>query len=85
MEINTAHQAQMLPARAAAQNLEAAFLAEMLKSAGFGKPREANGGGIGESQFTSFLVDAQARAMVRAGGIGLGESIFDAMKGAMHE
>ncbi|MEO1733421.1 MAG: rod-binding protein [Pseudomonadota bacterium] len=66
--------------RAAAQKLEATFLAEMLKSAGLGESRDSFGGGAGEDQFSSFLVDAQAQAMVKAGGIGLAEALFDALK-----
>ncbi len=65
---------------AAAQELEATFLAEMLKSAGLGQSRDAFGGGAGEDQFASFLVDEQARAMVKAGGIGLAEALFNALK-----
>ncbi len=64
----------------AAQDLEASFLAEMLKSAGFGKPRDAYGGGIGEDQFGSFLRQEQAKEMVQQGGIGLAESLFEALK-----
>ena len=64
----------------ASEQLEAGFLAEMLKAAGFGAPRDAFGGGIGEDQFTCFLREAQAREMVRAGGIGLAQSLFEAMK-----
>ena len=64
----------------AAQKLEASFLAEMLKSAGYGEAREALGGGAGEAQFASFLVDAQAREMVEAGGIGLAEQLYHALK-----
>jgi len=64
----------------AAQDLEASFLAEMLKSAGFGKPRDAYGGGVGEDQFGSFLRQAQAKEMVKQGGIGLAESLFEALK-----
>ncbi|WP_417273760.1 rod-binding protein [Celeribacter halophilus] len=67
--------------RDAADKLEATFLAEMLKSAGFGKTSETFGGGAGEDQFTSFLVQAQAEQMVKAGGIGLSEQIFNALKG----
>jgi len=65
--------------RAAADGMEAAFLAEMFKSAGLGAPRDSFGGGAGEEQFGSFLREAQAAEMVRAGGIGLSESIFRAM------
>ncbi len=72
-----AHDAKLMDA---AKDLEASFLAEMLKSAGLGKPSESFGGGIGEEQFSSFLVQEQAKAMVGAGGIGLAESIFEALK-----
>lgn len=65
--------------RQAARDLEATFLAEMLKSAGLGKTGEAFGGGAGEAQFSSFLVDAQARAMAATGGIGLAETFFNAL------
>lgn len=64
----------------AAQELEATFLAEMLESAGLGEVSEAFGGGAGEEQFASFLRMEQARAMVGAGGIGLAESLFEALK-----
>jgi len=65
---------------AAAQDLESAFLAEMLRTAGLGKPPEGFGGGIGEEQFASLLADEQARAFTARGGIGLAEHIFNAMK-----
>jgi Rod binding domain-containing protein len=65
---------------AAARELEASFLAEMLKSAGLGETPEAFGGGAGEDQFASFLRLEQARAMVDAGGIGLAETLFEALK-----
>ncbi|MBM2290518.1 rod-binding protein [Sulfitobacter pseudonitzschiae] len=71
--------------RAVADQLEAGFLAEMLKSAGFGQARDSFGGGEGEDQFSSFLVQAQAEKMVAAGGIGLSESLFQALKGRTHE
>lgn len=58
------------------QSLEANFLAEMLKSAGLGKSREGFGGGVGEDQFSSFLVREYSEATVAAGGIGLAESIY---------
>lgn len=64
----------------AALKLEASFLSEMLKVAGFGAARDAFGGGIGEDQFGSFLRDAQAREMAASGGIGLAESLFEALK-----
>ena len=66
--------------RAVAEEYEGAFLAEMLKPMGAGKARDSFGGGIGEEQFGTFLVEEEARAMVRQGGIGLSESIFEALK-----
>ncbi|HHS89486.1 MAG TPA: flagellar biosynthesis protein FlgJ [Rhodobacteraceae bacterium] len=65
--------------RKAAMDLEAAFLTEMLKSAGLGKSRESFGGGAGEDQFNSLLIRAQAEQMTRAGGIGLAESLYHAL------
>lgn len=70
--------------RDAAQKLEATFLAEMLKAAGVGAPRETFGGGAGEEHFASFLREAQANEMVKSGGIGLAEALFEAMKGKMN-
>lgn len=64
----------------AAQKLEASFLAQMLKSAGMGQGRESYGGGAGEDQFASFLLDAQAEKIVESGGIGLAEALFEALK-----
>jgi Rod binding domain-containing protein len=66
--------------RAVARDLEASFLATMLASAGLGQTREAFGGGPGEEQFSSFLTAETARALVDRGGIGLAESLFDALK-----
>lgn len=66
--------------RDVAQRLEASFLAEMLKSAGVGASSESYGGGAGEEHFTSFLREAQAAEMAKAGGIGLAEHLFMALK-----
>ena len=72
--------------RKLAKDIEAQFLAQMLKSAGVGKPRETFGGGSGEDQFSSFLVREYAIATVNAGGIGLSEAIFNSLikKGEAH-
>lgn len=75
----------MSPLRQAATELEAAFLTEMLKSAGFGKSRESMGGGAGEDQYSSLLVRAQADHIAQSGGIGLAESLFNALKDAHHD
>lgn len=69
------------PAMAKAQELEAAFLAEMLAHAGLGESDGPFAGGSGEGQFASFLRQEQARVMVKAGGIGLAEMIFRTMTG----
>ena len=65
--------------RDAAVKLEAHFLAEMLKAAGLHESRSAFGGGSGEEQFASFLRQAQADEIARAGGIGLAQSFYEAM------
>ncbi|MBF9042632.1 chemotaxis protein chel [Rhodobacterales bacterium HKCCE4037] len=65
--------------REVARDLEAAFLAEMLKHAGFGEARDSFGGGIGEEQMTSLLRTEHARALAEQGGIGLAESIFESL------
>ncbi len=67
--------------RDAAMQIESLFLAEMLKSAGAGAAPGAFGGGIGEEQFSSFLIEAQAREMARAGGIGLAETLYRSLAG----
>lgn len=71
--------------RQAATELEAAFLTEMLKSAGLGKTRASMGGGAGEDQYSSLLVRAQAEQIANTGGIGLAESLFNALKEAHHD
>jgi len=63
----------------ASQALESSFIAEMLKSAGIGKTRDSFGGGIGEDGFASFLVSAQADQMVKSGGFGLAEQIYQSL------
>ena len=70
--------------RALSQQLEAGFLAEMLGHAGLGKTSQSFGGGAGEEQFSSFLRQEQAAAMVKAGGSGLAESLFQAMTGGQN-
>lgn len=64
-----------------AQELEAAFLSEMLQHAGLDGASDSFGGGAGEEQFSSFLRLEQARQMVAHGGIGLAEQLFRAMGG----
>ncbi|ARO15397.1 flagellar protein FlgJ [Ketogulonicigenium robustum] len=64
--------------RRAAEALEASFLAEMLKATGLGKAQAAMGG-QGSDEFSTFLLEAQAREIVKSGGIGLAESLYNAM------
>lgn len=64
--------------RAVAQDLEAAFLSEMLKHSGLGSAG-GPGGGPGTDQFASLLRNEQARLFAERGGIGLAESIFRAL------
>ena len=59
-----------------AQELETRFLSEMLAHTGLDAQTGAFNGGIGEDQFASFLREAQAKAMVDRGGLGLAQSIF---------
>lgn len=66
--------------RRAAEAFETAFLTEMLKVSGLGKPLEGfGGGGAGEAQFASFMVEGYAKAIREAGGLGLSETIFRAL------
>lgn len=69
----------------AAKSLEAAFLSEMLQSAGMGKASESFGGGAGEEQFGSLLVTEQAKHIVNGGGIGLAQSLYEALKEQAHD
>ncbi|MFK7761929.1 MAG: rod-binding protein [Roseobacter sp.] len=64
----------------AAEQMEAGFLSEMLQAAGLGQTSEQFGGGAGEDQFSSLLVQEQAMQMVKSGGIGLAEALFNSLK-----
>jgi peptidoglycan hydrolase FlgJ len=67
------------PLRKASRALESNFIAEMLKSAGVGQSRGEFGGGQGEDGFASFLVTAQAEMIVKAGGFGLADKIYESL------
>lgn len=73
-------QSQPAALRASAEALETAFLAEMLKNAGVFRAAETFGGGVGEEHFTSFMADTQAQALMQRGGIGLADSIEQALR-----
>lgn len=70
---------EMVRAKHAAQRLEATFLAEMLKAAGFGEQENSFSGGVGEDQFASFHRQAVADKIAQAGGIGLAEHFLRSM------
>lgn len=67
------------PMRQAAIKLETAFIAEMLRSVGFGSTAHGTAGAGGGDQFATFMIAAQAERLAAAGGIGLAESLFNAM------
>lgn len=62
--------------RQTAQDFEAAFLSSMLQPIFNQLPTDGMfGGGQGEQAFKSFMVDAMARQMARAGGVGLSDAV----------
>jgi peptidoglycan hydrolase FlgJ len=64
------------PLRQAAQEFEATFLAQMLQPMFQGLETDGPfGGGQSESVFRGFLIDEIARAMARAGGVGVAPAI----------
>ena len=65
--------------RELAERFEAQFVSEMLRYSGLNAVSESFGGGPGEEAFASFLTEAYADKMVGAGGVGLAESIYQAM------
>lgn len=73
--INKSGDSRLAPVHQAARELEAAFLSEMLQSAGVGRMPGSFNGGAGEDQFQSLLTDAKARALVAAGGLGLADKL----------
>lgn len=66
-------------AHQAALQLEATFLSEMLKAAGFGEQDNSFSGGVGEDQFASFHRQAIAEKIAARGGLGLAEHFLKAM------
>lgn len=59
--------------RAQAEQLEAFLFAELLRVSGSGAPSPSGGG---ETQFDSFLRQAQADAVAQSGQTGLAEAIY---------
>lgn len=65
--------------RAQARALETAFVAEMLKAAGTVRMQSGLEGSDEVQPFEPFLAEAQARALVAAGGLGLTDSLVAAL------
>ena len=66
--------------RETAESFEATFLAQMMKPMFEGLSTEAPfGGGAGEAAWRGFLVDAMAQQTVKAGGVGLADSVLAQM------
>ena len=63
----------------AAQELEASFLSEILKSSGLASPSQAFGGGVGEQHFSTFLVREYASIIAENGGLGMAEAIYQSL------
>lgn len=64
---------------AKATELEEVFLSEMLSYTGLDIDENGFGGGIGTEKFASLLRHEQAKLLVKSGGIGLAETIFNTM------
>jgi Rod binding domain-containing protein len=65
--------------REQARALETAFVAEMLKAAGTVRMQSGLEGSDDVQPFEPFLAEAQARALVAAGGLGLTDSLVAAL------
>ena len=65
--------------RELSRDLEATFLAEMLKHSGLNQTSGPFGGGPGEEAFASLLNQEFAASLAARGGIGLAESIFNTL------
>lgn len=66
--------------RETAERFEAAFLAQMLKPMFEGLSTDGPfGGGEAEGSWRSFMIDEMAKTTVRAGGIGLADTVVSEM------
>jgi Rod binding domain-containing protein len=63
-----------------AKKLEIAFISEMLSFVGMKEATDGFGGGIGESQFQSFLREQHAKLIVEKGGLGLAEHFANSLR-----
>ncbi|MET4684686.1 rod-binding protein [Brevundimonas faecalis] len=66
--------------RATAEAFEASFLSQMFKPMFEGLSTDGPfGGGEGEATWRSFLIDAMAQQTVKAGGVGLADTVMSEM------
>lgn len=66
--------------RRTAEEFEASFLSQMLKPMFEGIQTDGPfGGGEGEATWRSFLIEAMAKQTVRAGGVGLADTVMSEM------
>ena len=66
--------------RETAEAFEASFLSQMLKPMFEGLQTDGPfGGGEGEATWRSFLIDAMAKQTVKAGGVGLADTVMSEM------
>ncbi|MFC4167975.1 rod-binding protein [Teichococcus aestuarii] len=65
-----------VPLRRLAQNLEGSFAAELLRAARPTAKEGLAGRGTGAQAFDSFMDEALGQALVRQGGLGLGDAIM---------
>ncbi|HEY1072326.1 rod-binding protein [Brevundimonas sp.] len=66
--------------RETAEAFEASFLSQMLKPMFEGLQTDGPfGGGEGEATWRSFLIDAMAKQTVKAGGVGLANTVMSEM------
>ncbi len=65
--------------KATAKEFEAVFLAEMLSHTSLAKTSDSFGGGAGEDAFKSLMTRQWADQLTERGGIGLSETIYQAM------
>jgi flagellar protein FlgJ len=59
-----------------AKAFEVAILTDLLRAAGAEHTRTEFGGGVGEEQFASLLLEAQVEHIVLAGGLGFAEMVL---------
>lgn len=78
--IDAAREATRARIRQTAEDFEATFLSQMLKPMFEGLSTEAPfGGGDAENTWRSFQLDAMAKETVKAGGIGLADTVMSEM------